>query len=131
MYENSSSESFRQLIGKTIVKIEFLEEDDRIIFTTDDKTAYSCYHMQECCEIVQIEQIIGDLQSICNSPIVEAEWHEYYHDISSDDEENDVYSRTTTTQYILTEQGESVKIIWDGQSNGCYGEAPYFGLTHY
>jgi len=114
---------FSELTGKTLQNIEVLEE--RIVFTLNDGTSYASYHMQECCESVVISEVIGDPKTVLGSPIFEAEQLE-------DSESNPpVYPDhwTWTKQRLRAATGE-VAFIWLGESNGYYGETPYFGLTH-
>ena len=51
--------NFNTLIGKTIVSIE--KDNNVILFTALDNEQYIMFHNQDCCECVEIEEIIGDL----------------------------------------------------------------------
>lgn len=116
---------FRQLIGKTILSIENGEEgDENIIFNTDEHS-YCSYHSQSCCETVAIDRIEGNINDILNSPILEAT--ETYDSENNPPEYHDSF--TWTFQKIKTTKGE-VTFVWLGESNGWYGETPYFGLSH-
>ena len=115
---------FSELKGKTLKNVEVLD-DERIVFTADDGSVYSSYHMQDCCESVGIHETVGELQSVIGSPILEA-------DETCDSESNppeNADSFTWTTQRLVTANGE-LKFVWLGESNGYYGETPYFGLSH-
>jgi hypothetical protein len=115
--------NFNTLIGKTLRNVEVLEE--RIVFTQENGTTYASYHMQACCESLHIEKIIGDVNSVLGSPIMEAEETE---DRGSG-RSPEPYTWTKTKQRIRTATGE-VTFVWSGLSNGCYRETPHFGLTH-
>ncbi len=114
--------NFDVLTGKTLKDIEILKE--RIVFTCDDGTCYASYHLYDYCELVRIEDVIGDKQSIIGLPILEARETLGHFDNPVDD-----YSRTTTCQYLRTTKGR-MTFIWVGVSNGYYSEVPYFDLTH-
>lgn len=114
---------FAELVGKTLTKIEVL--DERIVLTGNDGNVYASYHMQDCCESVGIEAVIGEPDSVLNSPILEAV------EESGQFGEPPQYpdSWTRTTQKIRTANGVVV-FSWMGESNGWHGETPYFSLTH-
>lgn len=115
---------FSDMVGKTLESVE--EFGDKIIFNFNDGTAATSEHYQGCCESVDIDHIDGDVKNIVGSPILEAE-----EDVDPEGDPPPEYpdSWTWTHQRIRTEKGE-VTFHWLGQSNGYYGETPYFKLTH-
>jgi hypothetical protein len=119
------------LLGKTLVKIDV--RDDEIYFTCDDGTKYKMYHMQDCCENVYLEDVIGDIDDLLNHPLLEAEevscrepkelpseelmWLTLQSvDFGSYDE-----SQTWTFYKFRTVKG-CVTLRWYGTSNGYYSE---------
>lgn len=110
------------LVGKTLSKVE--EDGDIIYFTTIDGEQFRSYHMQDCCEYVRIYNIDGNIDTIINSPIINAE-QDYF-----DGPEPENYYRgdsyTWTQQTIETEKG-IVRFEWLGESNGYYSEEVHFG----
>lgn len=116
---------FSILVGKTLESIE--NSGERLTFHIDDGTAYVSYHSQDCCESVQIDHVDGNVEDVIGQMIVEAE------DWEDGDPVPDVKyqpeSHTWTRQRIRTNKGE-VTFHWLGESNGYYGETPYFQLTH-
>jgi len=61
---------FEQLKGKTLVEVSHTTQyDDEIVFKTDDGETYKMGHIQDCCEHVVIEEIIGDLQDLIGDEI--------------------------------------------------------------
>ena len=66
-------ESFDKMIGHTIVNITGKEGDDEMIFTSEDGSKFEFIHEQSCCELVSINDIVGDLSDLIGSPIIEAE----------------------------------------------------------
>ena len=112
-----------ELVGKTIVRIDKYNNEE-LVFHTDSNDVYKMYHSQGCCESVSIEDIIGDLDSLLNSPIVMAE--EVINDNLEEDKSisGDLYyddSYTWTFYKLATIKGY-VTIRWFGTSNGYYSE---------
>ncbi len=118
---------FKEIAGKTLVSLEGAEPgSERIVFNFADGTACVAYHSQDCCESVSVSRIEGELANIIDSPITEAE-----HTCDSDTDRPGEYSDSWTwTKYrVRTAKGEAT-IVWLGESNGYYGETPYFQITH-
>ena len=115
---------FSELTGKTLVKIETTDYE-RIIFVDDTDTAYASCHQQDCCESVSVQEVIGNLDDVLNSPILEAS--ETFDTTEKPPEHPDSWTRTY--QRLRTAKGE-VTFHWLGESNGYYSETPYFGFTH-
>lgn len=112
------------LVGKTVVKIYTnhtqLNRGDEIFFSCSDGTWYSMYHSQDCCESVDIEEIIGDLNDLIGSPILVAESR------SEEPSEQPEYEHSTWTFYEIATNKGSVTIRWYGVSNGYYSEEANF-----
>ena len=120
------------LLGKTLIKIEQIEKEELRFYTADGEI-YKMYHQQDCCESVEIDDVVGDLEDLLNTPILLAE-------MVSSDEEGDVVSKTPSTYDTETDEGEYgdysytwtfykfatikgyVDIKWYGSSNGYYSE---------
>ena len=90
----------------------------QIKFTSSDGQEYVMYHEQDCCEDVTIEEIIGDITDLLNSPILLAE------EVSEEGESE--WGTSTWTFYKLATIKGSVTIRWFGESNGYYSEAVDF-----
>jgi hypothetical protein len=110
---------FAPLIGATVVEIiggEVTSEDMR--FKLSDGRVAHFWYEHDCCASCNIEDIIGDLDDLIGSPLVEAE------EISSANEPapEDADSYTWTFYRFSTVKG-TVTIRWLGESNGYY-----FGL---
>ena len=112
-------DDFEILKGMTFVSVVKVEGDDgdKLVFTTDTGDVYEQYHLQDCCESVYIESIVGDLQDLVGSEILLAE-----ETISTSDLEEDLYGSTTWSFYKLATIKGYVDIRWCGSSNGYYSE---------
>jgi len=118
--------TYKELIGQTIEKIEVLQIDDEFIDggkVTDDEIwfmfengkTYKMYHQQDCCENVTINDINGDLDDLIGEPLLKAE------EVIADDPTASE-SGTWTFYKFATIKGY-VDIRWHGTSNGYYSEA--------
>lgn len=107
-------------VGKIFTDIRNID-DEELIFTTSDGKEYIMHHIQDCCESVYLEDIVGDLNDLLNTPIIEAEER-------SGDEHPPIYqyedSYTWTFYRFSTIKG-TVVLRWYGYSNGYYSERVY------
>ncbi|WP_242265918.1 hypothetical protein [Bacillus cereus group sp. BfR-BA-01327] len=102
------------LKGKIISDIKQIGNDE-LLFYTSDGEVYKMYHEQNCCESVGIEEIIGDLSDLIDSPITMAE-------VVTQDGEEDDWGTSTWTFYKLATIKGYVTLRWLGESNGYYSE---------
>ena len=112
---------FEELLGKVIVAI--LMDNNEIIFTIEDGTSFKLYHEQDCCEIVYIESIDGDLNDLIGYPLLQAEKSTNSEDTM--DKIKNPESFTWTFYKLATIKGY-VSIRWLGESNGYYSESVDF-----
>lgn len=99
------------MVGHTFSAIS--ESRDELIFDSDSKTV-RFFHKQDCCESVQIEDVIGDLDDLVGSEILLAE--------EATDHIDDRDSQTWTFYKFATMKG-AVTVRWLGESNGYYSES--------
>jgi predicted RNA-binding protein len=117
-----------QLIGKRIKQI-VEHSEDVVYIECDNNEAFRMYHMQDCCEMVRVWDITGDLNAVVGQVVLNAtedesrEWPEGV-PFSNPDE-----SFTWTTFTVVTAAAPIV-IRWLGESNGYYSESVYFERTH-
>jgi len=109
---------FKSLIGKILKNINQTEES--ITFYTTDGREYLMYHEQDCCELVSVEDVVGDLDDLIGTPILKAS--EDNNDDDVDDDKGDEYESCTWTFYNITTIKGHVTIRWFGSSNGYYSE---------
>ena len=114
---------FDTLLGLTMESVHQVEEGDTdvIVFKTIEGLTFKMKHMQDCCESVYIESIVGDLEDLVGEPILVAE------ECISNTPPLDVHreyepeSQTWTFYKLATRKGY-VDIRWFGESNGYYSE---------
>lgn len=111
--------SFADMVGRVCTAIIGDEGSDELVFFFDlDGWKMTMYHERDCCETVEIEDIVGDLNDLLLTPILKAEVAE------SDDPPpagRDPDSHTWTFYKLATAKGY-VDIRWFGESNGYYSE---------
>ena len=107
------------LIGKVFTEIEGLCQDsEEVIFKVSDTEYFKMQHYQDCCESVYVEDVVGDINNLLNTPILG------YEEKSKEDENADE-SGTFTFYTFRTIKGY-VDIRWYGSSNGYYSESVDF-----
>lgn len=122
-------EEFKVLKDKVCLDIYGGIGDSEMVFEMDDDSVYSLYHNQECCESVEIIDIVGDISDIIGSPILLAE--EVIHEkrnpegVQIPEDQDDEESFTWTFYKLVTIKG-SITIRWYGGSNGYYSETADF-----
>jgi hypothetical protein len=122
-YENlqeNTQKSMAQMLGKTFVEVTGSVGDREMIFVTEDGQRFMFAHQQDCCESVDINDIVGDLQDLVGSPMLQAE--EVSGVTPVDFNEMDHESVTWTFYKFATRKGY-VDVRWLGESNGYYSES--------
>lgn len=111
--------SIEELLGKTIVSIDGAEEgSEEITIRTSDDKVYSMLHLQDCCENVRLEEIVGDPNKLVGDPVLQAE--------ESSEEGDESYGTSTWTFYRIATVNGHVVLRWLGESNGYYSESVDF-----
>lgn len=122
--------SFSDLVGKTLVAVENAHEGStEIAFRCADGAIYRMQHYQDCCEHVEVEDIVGDISDLIGSPILVAEESSSREDPEGykADPEDECYRESFTwTFYKLATAKGWVDLRWYGSSNGYYSEAVSF-----
>lgn len=119
-----------ELTGKTIISINGLEEgSDEATFICSDGTKFVMYHEQDCCEVVSIDDVCGDVEDLIGSPILKAEEARSSNDINPEEDENYHCSATWTFYHLHTIKG-TVTVKWYGTSNGYYSERADFAKVY-
>ena len=106
------------LKSQTITNIQGMTKGSKkIIFTLSNGRKIKMFHAQECCEEVQLEDVVGDPADLLNSPILVAEVSQ-----SNGNQLNKGDESWTWTFYKLATIKGSVDLRWYGTSNGYYSE---------
>lgn len=106
-----------QLNGRRIVKVTGCEPgSDQVSIYCADGSEWSMYHSQDCCESVDIVDVVGDVDDLCGL-VIDA--REESRDAQQDEIDND--SGLWTFYIVQTDRG-AVTLRWLGTSNGYYSE---------
>lgn len=112
---------FSILKGKTLINISGADKgSDRIEFETIEEEQYVLYHEQDCCECVSVEDVVGNINDLLDSPLLESE------EVNNSREPYEGGDSCTWTFYKLSTIKGSVVIRWLGSSNGYYSESVTF-----
>lgn len=125
-YYDSTVANFSDLMSLTLASIAVNENNDEIRFVTSEGKTYLMHHSQDCCESVSIESIVGDLQDLIGTPILNAE--EATGERPADVPKPEYVDSETWTFYKLATIKGYVDIRWHGESNGYYSESVDFAL---
>lgn len=109
----------KDLVGKTFTEV------DGYKFVCSEGT-FEFYHEQDCCESVDIYDIVGDLADLVGSPILMAE------EVSGESPsgfDNEYHESHTWTFYKFATIKGYVDIRWLGSSNGYYSESVHLKFT--
>jgi hypothetical protein len=109
---------FEELLGKILTKIEVSPDKDEMFFYTNEGNTYRMFHCQDCCECVEIDDIVGDLNDLIGYPLEMAE-----ESTNSENPKSDWEESFTWTFYKLATVKGYVNIKWYGSSNGYYSES--------
>ncbi len=121
-YENlqeNTQKGMARMLGLTFVEVTGSVGDGEMTFVTADGQRFMFAHMQDCCESVSIEDIVGNLQNLVGSPLLQAEEVSGVTPVEFD--EGDHESVTWTFYKFATRKGY-VDVRWLGESNGYYSE---------
>lgn len=112
------------LVGKTLSAVNVGKDKEYMEFVTVDGEKYYSYHYPDCCESVEIVDIIGDLSDLIGQPlIVSEERNNKGYDKQIDREYDEEY---LWTFYEFATIKGSVTVRWLGQSNGYYSVSVSF-----
>jgi hypothetical protein len=108
-----NKELLKEMHGQTFIKVT--ATDTELHFVSENET-YVFGHIQDCCEIVYIEEIIGDLTDLEKFPLV----------ICREDSQSGIqqlgFESLTYTFYNFATLKGYVTVRFLGSSNGYYSE---------
>lgn len=117
------SGDFGVLVGQTIAQIDGATiGSERIRFRLADGRVFVMRHQQDCCEDVQVEDVIGDVSDLIGATVVKAEERTNKDGVAPIGAKDRYYESATWTFYEIATNKGSVTIRWLGTSNGYYSE---------
>jgi hypothetical protein len=107
--------------GKTFTKVYITDDKSEMIFENDE-FVFTFYHEEDCCECVQVEDVVGDLNDLVGKPLDIVEVVRY-----DDTMPQGVELETPSDSYVWTFYKFAtikgwVDVRWLGESNGYYSE---------
>ena len=106
----------KDFIGATVTAVDLRVGNEEGSITTD-RGVLRFFHDQGCCELVQIEDITGDLLDLIGGVVVTFEAR-----VSVNHSEPNAKDSLTWTFYEIRTTKGDVTIRWLGESNGYYSE---------
>jgi len=105
------------MVGKTFTRVYGGVGDGEMVFENDTER-YVFTHDQDCCESVDINDVVGDLEDLVGEPLLMAE------EVSGATEPDVKHSESYTyTFYKFATRRGYVDVRWLGESNGYYSES--------
>ena len=114
-----TQEGLKSMVGRVFVRVEGHVGSGEMLFVAEDGAKFLFSHSQNCCESVEINDIVGDLEDLVGEPLLLAE--EVSGETPDVDEDNR-NSQTWTFYKFATRKGY-VDVRWLGESNGYYSES--------
>ena len=106
-----------EMIGKIFTSVTGSVGSGEIVFE-NDKERFTFMHFQDCCESVEVNDIVGDLQDLVGTPILIAE-----EAVGGEVTGFKASESYTWTFYKFATFKGWVDIRWLGESNGYYSES--------
>lgn len=119
---------FSELNGKHLVATYGEAGDDSVKFECSDGSEYLLYHVQDCCESVYLEDIVGDIGDLYDAEVISAEEVDSGNTPPIEEKYGGPESYTWTFYKIQTNKG-AVTLRFYGTSNGYYSERVNFKCT--
>lgn len=117
-----SVEVFEDLVGHVFVKVTGKAGDETMQFVREDGAIFEFYHQQDCCEMVSIDDVCGDLSDLVGSTILIAEAVSNAPFTEDMRKKSDKEESFTWTFYKFATAKGHVTVRWFGVSNGYYSE---------
>ena len=115
-----TQKGMEQMLGKTFVQVSGDVGGYEMTFETANGERFMFAHSQDCCERVDINDIVGDLQDLCGEPLLVAEQVQGETPV---DFEEEYHESVTWTFYKFATRKGYVDVRWLGESNGYYSES--------
>ena len=113
----NTQKGMAHMLGKTFVQVTGSVGSDEMLFETANGERFMFAHQQDCCESVDINDIVGDLQDLVGEPMLIAEEVK-----GATEPDAEHYESYTYTFYKFATRKGYVDVRWLGESNGYYSE---------
>ena len=120
-YDWEASAKIEDMVGKIFTSVT--QDGYEMVFENATER-FVFFHSQDCCEHVDINDIVGDLEDLVGEPLLIAE--EVSGETPVDFNEAEHESVTWTFYKFATRKGY-VDVRWLGESNGYYSESVSLG----
>ena len=120
-FDWEASAKIEDMVGKIFTRVTGGVGDGELVFENDTER-FVFFHHQDCCESVDINDIVGDLEDLVGEPLLIAE---EVSGATEPDEEH--YESYTYTFYKFATRKGYVDVRWLGESNGYYSEGVSLG----
>lgn len=119
-YQNhvEMQEGLKSMLGRVFTRVEGSVGSGEMVFVAQDGARFTFTHYQDCCESVDINDIVGDLQDLVGEPLLIAEEAS-----NADGPEPEYADSYTWTFYKFATRKGYVDVRWLGESNGYYSES--------
>jgi len=114
----NTQKGMAHMLGKTFVQVTGSVGSDEMLFETANGERFMFAHQQDCCESVDINDIVGDLQDLVGEPMLIAEEVK-----GATEPDAEHYESYTYTFYKFATRKGYVDVRWLGESNGYYSES--------
>lgn len=112
-----------ELVGRTIKSIDGCTVgSDNILITFEDDSTIEFYHSQDCCECVDVEDVVGNPEKHIGATLYGIDVKSNSDSLKPDLE----YDSYTWTFYTIKTSAGYLDIRWFGSSNGYYSESVEF-----
>ena len=118
-----SQVDIKNMVGRVFTRVSGGVGDGELVFENDTER-FVFFHYQGCCESVDINDIVGDLEDLVGEPLLIAEEVEGSVPIDFEDKYTESY---TFTFYKFATRKGYVDVRWLGESNGYYSESVSLG----
>jgi len=112
---------FNELEGLVIEGIEGAEYGSDKVTIQASGRKFTLSHIQDCCEQVRLDSILGDISALVGEKIINAVEHTNRDNPKSEYDESFLW-----TYYTIRTQSATVVFRWYGTSNGYYSESVDF-----
>jgi len=107
--------------GQTFTKVYITDDKSEMIFENDE-FIFTFYHEDDCCECVQVEDVVGDLNDLVGKPLDIVEVARYEDTMPEGMGLEKPEDSFTWTFYKFATIKGWVDVRWLGESNGYYSE---------